>query len=120
MDEAPHKFQHIHSKSASFGRMSWLDPDRLAALYGKKPLKRAEQIVVDGPPVATAPAPKVTKKEKKAAKKAAKKARKQLEKLAKKQQEAPIKVSTSKKSKCCKKYKKGKQCDDCPLARMVL
>lgn len=97
-----------------------MDPDRLAALYGKKPLRRAEPIAVDGPPVLAAAEPKISKKEKKAAKKAAKKARKQLEKLAKKQQEAPIKISTSKKSKCCKKYKKGKQCDDCPLARMVL
>ena len=104
--------------------MSWLDPERLAALYGKKPLKKADAALHARPGSAEIPLqalPKKKKKELKAEKKAEKKARKKLEKQAKKLQEpkeAPIDLSPDKKAKCCKKYKKGKQCDDCPLLRI--
>jgi hypothetical protein len=73
-------------QSAIFGRMSWLDPDRLAALYGQKPLKKAPlPPAEDGGHPLDAPAT-----------------------------HSPKLPETVKRAVCCNKFLQGKPCADCP------
>jgi hypothetical protein len=100
--------------------MNWLDPERLKALYGMTPPAPEGEGVT---PPSDKKAKKQEKKEKKALKKAAKKAQKKLDKQARKEREAHSGIPQSKLDKCCKKFRKGKQCRDCPLgekARLLL
>jgi hypothetical protein len=110
--------------------MSWLDPDRLAALYGKKPLKKADSNLhstAESKEIPPQEPPKQKKKALKKAEKAEKKARKKHEKQVRKLAKEALKATEplqrqkpGKKADCCLKYKKGRQCKDCPLDRIKL
>jgi hypothetical protein len=90
--------------------MSWLDPERLAALYGKQPLKRAEPAPMLTKETAAKALKKAKKKERKALK-AAKKAAKHVHT----HEHVAHKLVRPRKAVCCEKFKYGKRCKDCPM-----